>query len=171
MLSEAAAARSLLSFSLIERRAAGRGVQSVQHADAIRAPEPFSRIPAGLFLEGTQGQEGVLEGSFYCIARSAARTGGEGDRWWWGEEEEGGLICQGKGGLLQRLPIMGNAGSMDSNQTEFKAHNMPLKLPMPEPGELEERFAVVLVSSAAFGCSPVCLLMPTPSTPLLPCLS
>ncbi|XP_071978606.1 formin-like protein 2 isoform X4 [Engystomops pustulosus] len=39
---------------------------------------------------------------------------------------------------------MGNAGSMDSNQTDFKAHNMPLKLPMPEPGELEERFAVVL---------------------------
>lgn len=41
---------------------------------------------------------------------------------------------------------MGNAGSMDSQQTDFRAHNMPLKLPMPEPGELEERFAVVLVS-------------------------
>ncbi|XP_048725651.1 formin-like protein 2 isoform X6 [Caretta caretta] len=39
---------------------------------------------------------------------------------------------------------MGNAGSMDSQQTDFRAHNMPLKLPMPEPGELEERFAVVL---------------------------
>lgn len=43
-----------------------------------------------------------------------------------------------------RLHIMGNAGSMDSNQTDFRAHNMPLKLPMPEPGELEERFAIVL---------------------------
>lgn len=42
---------------------------------------------------------------------------------------------------------MGNAGSMDSQQTDFRAHNMPLKLPMPEPGELEERFAVVLVSA------------------------
>ncbi|OCT61067.1 hypothetical protein XELAEV_18047096mg [Xenopus laevis] len=39
---------------------------------------------------------------------------------------------------------MGNAGSMDSNQTDFRGHNLPLKLPMPEPGELEERFAVVL---------------------------
>lgn len=41
---------------------------------------------------------------------------------------------------------MGNAGSMDSQQTDFRAHNVPLKLPMPEPGELEERFAIVLVS-------------------------
>ncbi|MGH0153180.1 UNVERIFIED_CONTAM: hypothetical protein FKN15_055134 [Acipenser sinensis] len=39
---------------------------------------------------------------------------------------------------------MGNAGSMDSQQTDFRAHSMPLKLPMPEPGELEERFAIVL---------------------------
>ncbi|XP_044889758.1 formin-like protein 2 isoform X12 [Felis catus] len=39
---------------------------------------------------------------------------------------------------------MGNAGSMDSQQTDFRAHNVPLKLPMPEPGELEERFAIVL---------------------------
>ncbi|OXB68666.1 hypothetical protein ASZ78_005857 [Callipepla squamata] len=39
---------------------------------------------------------------------------------------------------------MGNAGSVDSQQTEFRAHSVPLKLPMPEPGELEERFAVVL---------------------------
>lgn len=41
---------------------------------------------------------------------------------------------------------MGNAGSMDQ-QTDFRGHNMPLKLPMPEPGELEERFAIVLVCS------------------------
>lgn len=41
---------------------------------------------------------------------------------------------------------MGNAGSMDSQHTDFKAHHLPLKLPMPEPTELEERFAVVLVS-------------------------
>ena len=39
---------------------------------------------------------------------------------------------------------MGNAGSMDQ-QADFRGHNMPLKLPMPEPGELEERFAIVLV--------------------------
>lgn len=39
---------------------------------------------------------------------------------------------------------MGNAGSMDQH-TDFRGHNMPLKLPMPEPGELEERFATVLV--------------------------
>nr|XP_045360905.1 formin-like protein 2 isoform X4 [Camelus bactrianus] len=39
---------------------------------------------------------------------------------------------------------MGNAGSMDSQQTDFRAHSVPLKLPMPEPGELEERFAIVL---------------------------
>ncbi|KAG7466951.1 hypothetical protein MATL_G00147870 [Megalops atlanticus] len=41
---------------------------------------------------------------------------------------------------------MGNAGSMDSQQTDFRAHNLPLKLPMPDPGELEERFAIVLNS-------------------------
>uniref|UniRef100_A0A803V1D7 Formin like 2 n=1 Tax=Ficedula albicollis TaxID=59894 RepID=A0A803V1D7_FICAL len=39
---------------------------------------------------------------------------------------------------------MGNAGSVDAQQTELRAHSVPLKLPMPEPGELEERFAVVL---------------------------
>ncbi|KAJ8253329.1 hypothetical protein GJAV_G00211690 [Gymnothorax javanicus] len=41
---------------------------------------------------------------------------------------------------------MGNAGSMDSQQTDFRSHNLPLKLPMPDPGELEERFAIVLNS-------------------------
>lgn len=40
---------------------------------------------------------------------------------------------------------MGNAGSMDQHP-DFRGHNMPLKLPMPDPGELEERFASVLVS-------------------------
>ncbi|XP_023256990.1 formin-like protein 2 [Seriola lalandi dorsalis] len=40
---------------------------------------------------------------------------------------------------------MGNAGSMDQH-TDLRGHNMPLKLPMPESGELEERFAVVLNS-------------------------
>uniref|UniRef100_A0A3P9NU52 Formin like 2 n=1 Tax=Poecilia reticulata TaxID=8081 RepID=A0A3P9NU52_POERE len=39
---------------------------------------------------------------------------------------------------------MGNAGSIDQH-TDHR-HNMPLKLPMPEPGELEERFAHVLNS-------------------------
>lgn len=47
---------------------------------------------------------------------------------------------------------MGNAGSVDSQQTEFRAHGVPLKLPMPEPGELEERFAVVLVSAGPIVC-------------------
>lgn len=41
---------------------------------------------------------------------------------------------------------MGNAGSMDQHN-DLRGHNMPLKLPMPEPGELEERFAIVLVRS------------------------
>lgn len=41
---------------------------------------------------------------------------------------------------------MGNAGSMDQH-SDLRGHNMPLKLPMPEPGELEERFAIVLVST------------------------
>ncbi|XP_030891146.1 formin-like protein 2 [Leptonychotes weddellii] len=45
---------------------------------------------------------------------------------------------------------MGNAGSMDSQQTDFRAHNVPLKLPMPEPGELEERFAIVLGPNAKY---------------------
>ncbi|KAE8299390.1 Formin-like protein 2 Formin-like proteiny 2 domain-containing protein 2 [Larimichthys crocea] len=40
---------------------------------------------------------------------------------------------------------MGNAGSMDQH-TDFRGHNMPLKLPMPEQSELEERFATVLNS-------------------------
>uniref|UniRef100_A0A8C6UYC7 Formin-like 2a n=1 Tax=Neogobius melanostomus TaxID=47308 RepID=A0A8C6UYC7_9GOBI len=40
---------------------------------------------------------------------------------------------------------MGNAGSMD-HHTDLRGHNMPLKLPMPDPGELEERFAIVLNS-------------------------
>lgn len=51
---------------------------------------------------------------------------------------------------------MGNAGSMDSQQTDFKAHNVPLKLPMPEPGELEERFAIVLVSTLRPGAGGPC---------------
>lgn len=53
---------------------------------------------------------------------------------------------------------MGNAGSMEQHP-DFRGHNMPLKLPMPDPGELEERFASVLVSrrnsfsSVCFFCS------------------
>lgn len=53
---------------------------------------------------------------------------------------------------------MGNAGSMEQHP-DFRGHNMPLKLPMPDPGELEERFASVLVSthnsfsSVSFFCS------------------
>ncbi|XP_057191523.1 formin-like protein 2 isoform X4 [Triplophysa rosa] len=40
---------------------------------------------------------------------------------------------------------MGNAGSMNQ-QTDPRGHHMPLKVPMPDPGELEERFALVLNS-------------------------
>uniref|UniRef100_A0A4W4FPW0 Formin-like 2a n=1 Tax=Electrophorus electricus TaxID=8005 RepID=A0A4W4FPW0_ELEEL len=40
---------------------------------------------------------------------------------------------------------MGNAVSVDQ-QSDMRGHNMPLKLPMPDPGELEERFAIVLNS-------------------------
>ncbi|KAL6035919.1 hypothetical protein STEG23_025112 [Scotinomys teguina] len=50
---------------------------------------------------------------------------------------------------------MGNAGSMDSQQTDFRAHNVPLKLPMPEPGELEERFAIVLWADKILRKKPV----------------
>ncbi|TWW80730.1 Formin-like protein 2 [Takifugu flavidus] len=41
---------------------------------------------------------------------------------------------------------MGNAGSMEQHP-DFRGHNMPLKLPMPDPGELEERFASVLINN------------------------
>ena len=40
---------------------------------------------------------------------------------------------------------MGNIESVDG-QSEMKTHMMPLKVPMPDPIELEERFALVLVS-------------------------
>ncbi len=40
---------------------------------------------------------------------------------------------------------MGNIESVDG-QSEMKHHIMPLKVPMPDPTELEERFAIVLVS-------------------------
>lgn len=41
---------------------------------------------------------------------------------------------------------MGNIESVDG-PGEMKHHLMPLKVPMPDPSELEERFAIVLVSS------------------------
>uniref|UniRef100_A0A4W4HQ99 Formin-like protein 3 n=1 Tax=Electrophorus electricus TaxID=8005 RepID=A0A4W4HQ99_ELEEL len=40
---------------------------------------------------------------------------------------------------------MGNLESVDG-QSEIKHHIMPLKVPMPDPAELEERFAIVLNS-------------------------
>lgn len=40
---------------------------------------------------------------------------------------------------------MGNVESVDG-QSEMKHHIMPLKVPMPDPTELEEKFAIVLVS-------------------------
>lgn len=56
---------------------------------------------------------------------------------------------------------MGNAGSMD-HHPDFRGHNMPLKLPMPEPGELEERFATVLVRKVNIYMS-VCVFFVSPS--------
>lgn len=43
------------------------------------------------------------------------------------------------------LDKMGNIESVDG-QSEMKHHIMPLKVPMPDPTELEEKFAIVLVS-------------------------
>lgn len=41
---------------------------------------------------------------------------------------------------------MGNAESMDAQLTDFRARgSKPPKLPMPDPAELEERFAIALV--------------------------
>lgn len=40
---------------------------------------------------------------------------------------------------------MGNIESVDG-QSEMKHHIMPLKVPMPDATELEEKFAIVLVS-------------------------
>ena len=40
---------------------------------------------------------------------------------------------------------MGNIESVDGH-SEMKHHIMPLKVPMPDPTELEEKFAIVLVS-------------------------
>lgn len=44
---------------------------------------------------------------------------------------------------------MGNIESVDG-QSEMKPHIMPLKVPMPDPTELEEKFAIVLVSPPYF---------------------
>lgn len=57
---------------------------------------------------------------------------------------------------------MGNAGSMDQHP-DLRGHNLPLKLPMPDPGELEERFAIVLVRQHHNKVS-MCVLCPTTST-------
>ena len=42
---------------------------------------------------------------------------------------------------------MGNIESVDGQSDMMKHHIMPLKVPMPDPNELEEKFAIVLVSS------------------------
>lgn len=41
---------------------------------------------------------------------------------------------------------MGNIESVDGQSDMMKHHIMPLKVPMPDPNELEEKFAIVLVS-------------------------
>lgn len=65
---------------------------------------------------------------------------------WLGGGGGGGGARRQRGGAGGAAAAMGNAGSVDAQQPELRAHSAPLKLPMPEPGELEERFAVVLVS-------------------------
>lgn len=47
---------------------------------------------------------------------------------------------------------MGNIESVDG-QSEMKHHIMPLKVPMPDPTELEEKFAIVLVSCSYLSLS------------------
>lgn len=44
---------------------------------------------------------------------------------------------------------MGNIESVDGQSEMMKHHIMPLKVPMPDPNELEEKFAIVLVSFAS----------------------
>jgi hypothetical protein len=41
---------------------------------------------------------------------------------------------------------MGNIESVDGQSDNMKHHIMPLKVPIPDQSELEERFALVLVS-------------------------
>lgn len=50
---------------------------------------------------------------------------------------------------------MGNAESMDAQLTDFRARNKPPKLPMPDPAELEERFAIALVKKIPFSQYPL----------------
>lgn len=67
----------------------------------------------------------------------------------------GGLLSLKKGLRVARFLLtkeiqcfsgkMGNIESVDG-QGEMKHHIMPLKVPMPDPTELEEKFAIVLVS-------------------------
>ena len=45
---------------------------------------------------------------------------------------------------------MGNIESVDGH-SEMKPHIMPLKVPMPDSTELEEKFAIVLVSYPCVG--------------------
>ena len=57
---------------------------------------------------------------------------------------------------------MGNAESMDAQLTDFRARNKPPKLPMPDPAELEERFAIALVKkNRIFTVSAVLYTLPT----------
>lgn len=49
---------------------------------------------------------------------------------------------------------MGNIESVDGQSEMMKHHIMPLKVPMPDPTELEEKFAIVLVSLASTFFSP-----------------
>lgn len=49
---------------------------------------------------------------------------------------------------------MGNIESVDGQSEMMKHHIMPLKVPMPDPTELEEKFAIVLVSPPLIVSSP-----------------
>lgn len=59
---------------------------------------------------------------------------------------------------------MGNIESVDG-QSEMKHHIMPLKVPMPDPTELEEKFAIVLVRQSHFVSFLSSHLHQVPTTP------
>lgn len=44
--------------------------------------------------------------------------------------------------------VMGNTESMESQLAVIRSRAAPVRLPMPDPAELEERFSIALVTAA-----------------------
>lgn len=44
--------------------------------------------------------------------------------------------------------VMGNTESMESQLAVIRSRAAPVRLPMPDPAELEERFSIALVNAA-----------------------